>query len=409
MINSITKHTVKYYKTIFEILPQTFKFIEELKTITSTDLKKENELKKYKQEFQKRVTEMFETTPYVLRTEIHDEFFTQDGIKFLIRLFKEDIFAGKEYSIDQKQNQNISKQEKIKDDLSLNTTDVDQTTNNKKSNFDPFAPPFKENFVIEENFNNLHTHRIFFSKYPVMNEHLLIVTRDFSSQYTHLTYDDIKNAVSLMYVMDGVLFFNAGKKAGASQIRKHMQCIHLDKLYKKDFGLFLLVSDDKNLTLLDSNFPNSVLMNININKHEEESIFKIYSINQFRDSNINHVFIKFSSDFSQNFRENLSNQNLDIYCRIFHRLYNLCLVDRSLIDQDNEESVTKDYSFLLTDEWMLVVPRKTHEVFFNQGKLNINSIGYLLMFMCNNKELVKEIKVTNIMKEVFSELTEDFN
>ena len=406
MINSITKQTVKYYKNIFEILPQTYKYIEELKLIMSTDLKKENELKNYKQEFRKKVTEMFETTPYVLRTEIQDEFFTQDGIKFLIRLFKEDIFAGKEYSIDQKHTQNLTKQEKTKDDDSMKNKDVN-TSNKIKSNFDPFAPPFKENFVVDENFNNLNTHRIFFSKYPVMNEHLLIVTRDFSSQYKHLTYDDIKNAVSLMYVMDGVLFFNAGKKAGASQIRKHMQCIPLDKLYKKNFGLFLLVSDEKNLTLLDNNFSNSY--SESYNKDEVESIFKRYSINQFRDYNINHVFIKFSSQFTRNFRENLSNRNLDFYCRIFHQLYNICLVDRSLINQDDEESVTKDYSFLFTDEWMLVVPRKTHEVFFNHGKLNINSIGYLLMFMCNNKELVEEIKDVKIMKEVFAELTDDFN
>lgn len=409
MLASISKQTIKYHKNILDLVPSTLNLIRELNYIILSSLnnEKENTIITYKQEFLKKVSSMFLTTPYVMRTEIQNEFFEQDGTKFLIRLFKHDIFATKQYSIDTKPGKN---------EKSYN--------NEKKSYFDPFAPPFKDNFVVEENFFNLNTHRIFFSKYPVMDEHILIVTREFSSQYNHLNYDDIKNAITLSHVMNGIVFFNAGKKAGASQIRKHLQCIPLEKLHDKNFGLFLLISNEKNLTEREIISSRNSNTNLEINLSDIEyikekdivtsneelflsSIGKIFSINQFTNAGINHVLIKFSEDFKNKFRQNFSNENIDVFSKIFFELYNMCLVDRGLVDSENEESVTKDYSFLFTDEWMLIVPRRTHEVHLKNGILNINSIGFLLMFMCNKKELVEEVKNLDLLKDVFAKLTQD--
>jgi len=414
---NIIKQTVKYDKKLKEIIPNTISLIEELNSLLSRPCLEEDGLFEYKQEFRKKVSSMFKTTPYVLKTEIHDEFFIQDGIKYLIRLFKKDIFATKEYSIDKEPKIAKGKVEYNNSCNTNNTNNNNTSTNHCTTYFDPFAPPFKPDFVVDDNFNSLNTHRIFFSKYPVMEEHLLIVTRDFQSQLTHLNYDDIKNAVSLIYVMNGLLFFNAGKKAGASQIRKHMQCIPLDKLHNQEFGLFLLLSDSNNLTLRDIRCDNntsgshdyrdvSFLENFELNVKSFESLFNVYSVNQFKNAGINHILIKFSDNFTDYFRTNYSSESIDVFSRIIFELYNICLLDKDLINPEDPESIDKDYSFLLTDRWMLVIPRKTHEVYFKNGMLNINSIGFLMMFMCNNTMLLEEVKNLNIIKDVFAELTE---
>jgi len=58
--------------------------------------------------------------------------------------------------------------------------------------------------------------------------------------------------------------------------------------------------------------------------------------------------------------------------------------------------ITTNYSLMLCDDWMLIVPRKTHEVKLKNGNLNLNSACYTLSFLVKTEELMSEIKSVNI-------------
>jgi ATP adenylyltransferase/5',5'''-P-1,P-4-tetraphosphate phosphorylase II len=74
-----------------------------------------------------------------------------------------------------------------------------------------------------------------------------------------------------------------------------------------------------------------------------------------------------------------------------------------LID-DEVEIIDNHYSVILTTEWLLLIPRKTHEVSLQNGILNINTIGFLLTILIRNEKLLEEVKRVNILEDVFSNL-----
>lgn len=83
----------------------------------------------------------------------------------------------------------------------------------------PFLPYEPALFVADLS----PTHVCLLNKYPVVNHHLLIVTRAFEEQETLLTQADFEALLLCMRVIDGLAFYNSGKIAGASQRHKHLQ------------------------------------------------------------------------------------------------------------------------------------------------------------------------------------------
>jgi len=70
-------------------------------------------------------------------------------------------------------------------------------------------------------------HYVLLNKYPVSANHLLIVTRRFAPQEELLNADDFRALAALMAGLDWLAFYNAGRVAGASQARKHLQLVPL--------------------------------------------------------------------------------------------------------------------------------------------------------------------------------------
>ncbi len=68
-------------------------------------------------------------------------------------------------------------------------------------------------------------HRLLLNKYPVMDRHLLIVTREYEAQTTPLNAGDFSALAQLMAHNGGLGFYNGGEAAGASQAHKHLQWI----------------------------------------------------------------------------------------------------------------------------------------------------------------------------------------
>lgn len=89
---------------------------------------------------------------------------------------------------------------------------------------DPFAPPYERALVVGD---LSPTHLILLNKFPVLDAHVLAVTREYEPQTHVLTVADCDALLRLLQDWDGLAFYNGGAQAGASQPHKHMQMIAL--------------------------------------------------------------------------------------------------------------------------------------------------------------------------------------
>ncbi len=86
---------------------------------------------------------------------------------------------------------------------------------------DPFARPDPLLSVCDAG----DSHVCLLNKFPSLGEHALLVTRKFEEQESPLSRADLAAAGWALARMDGLVFFNAGPDAGASQRRKHLQLV----------------------------------------------------------------------------------------------------------------------------------------------------------------------------------------
>jgi len=71
------------------------------------------------------------------------------------------------------------------------------------------------------------THLGLLNKYNVVDNHLLLITREFQSQDGPLSLRDFQVASEALAAGPALLFFNSGAAAGASQSHRHLQLIPL--------------------------------------------------------------------------------------------------------------------------------------------------------------------------------------
>lgn len=87
--------------------------------------------------------------------------------------------------------------------------------------FNPFLAP-EPALVIAP----LPPHHIcLLNKFPVLDRHLLLITRQFEDQTEALNRDDFSALAAVMADLGGLGFYNGGPEAGASQRHKHLQWI----------------------------------------------------------------------------------------------------------------------------------------------------------------------------------------
>ena len=89
------------------------------------------------------------------------------------------------------------------------------------SEADPFLPYEPDMFVVDLS----ETHVCLLNKYNVVEHHVLMVTRGFEHQLAPLTAADFHALTLCLIEYPGVVFYNAGETAGASQPHKHLQCV----------------------------------------------------------------------------------------------------------------------------------------------------------------------------------------
>ena len=66
----------------------------------------------------------------------------------------------------------------------------DQWTGKLKKKDDPFMPPFEDELVVDRNFTKKH--RLILNKFPIANQHVLVITKDFEKQNSPLDFEDIE-------------------------------------------------------------------------------------------------------------------------------------------------------------------------------------------------------------------------
>jgi ATP adenylyltransferase len=87
----------------------------------------------------------------------------------------------------------------------------------------PFLPYEKDLFVADIS----NTHVCILNKFNVVDYHLLIITRAFEEQTSLLTLQDFEATLACLAEFDGLVFYNGGSVAGASQPHKHLQMVPL--------------------------------------------------------------------------------------------------------------------------------------------------------------------------------------
>ncbi len=93
----------------------------------------------------------------------------------------------------------------------------------ERSARNPFLPYDPDLFVADLS----PTHVCLLNKFPLLDHHLLIVTRAFEDQEAPLGLADFEALALCMAGTAGLGFYNAGAAAGASQRHKHLQLVPL--------------------------------------------------------------------------------------------------------------------------------------------------------------------------------------
>ena len=235
------------------------------------------------------------------------------------------------------------------------TTKENHQKENIKQNINPFLPYDERLFVTDLS----ASHVCLLNKFNVVDNHILIITRDFQSQTDWITPTDFVALATCMQEIDGLAFYNAGKFAGASQPHKHLQLIP----FSEDINAFDIPIEKAiaNLTFTDSEpteidiFPFRHAIAQIPENYDGKTLFEIY--------------------------ENL--------------LKHLNFIDQALTPGEQ----TQPYNLLVTRRWMLVV----HRCKDSYEGISVNSLGFagaLLVRDLPHLEFLKTLTPIQLLAKV---------
>jgi sulfate adenylyltransferase (ADP) / ATP adenylyltransferase len=221
---------------------------------------------------------------------------------------------------------------------------------NKDEQFNPFLP-YEENLYIG---HASPTHVCLLNKFNIVEHHFLIVTADYQSQDDLLNTTDFDALYLCLKQVDGLGFYNGGKLAGASQHHKHLQITPLPLAPGWSGGQEFKLPIETAL----------------YNPQKNQSIFQ-------------HA-IKFFNK-GEFFRQ--SGQQL-------FAIYQNLMSEVNRWPEDKSAPPTGPYNLLCTQDWMMVVPRTKECI----NGVSVNSIGFAGGFLVKNKEDLKQLIDTGLMR-----------
>lgn len=252
------------------------------------------------------------------------EFIEQNGVKFLVRVLSN---LNRKNAAKEKQNQQI-------------------ITTGKE--FNPFLPYEQDLFVADIS----DTRVCILNKFNVVDYHLLVITRIFEEQESLLNLEDFTAMWSCLADFDGLVFYNGGENAGASQRHKHLQIVPFS----------------------GTQIPITALLN---SVKSKDCITTIPGLPFL------HAFTTLNGE-----------ERAEITLTKYQNL--LTAVD---IKGDANNRQSGAYNLLITREWMLIVPRSQAQF----ESIFVNSLGFsgtLLVRNAEQMQLLKEISPMNILKKV---------
>jgi ATP adenylyltransferase len=213
--------------------------------------------------------------------------------------------------------------------------------------FNPFLPYEQDLFVG----NLSETHLCLLNKFNVVDHHLLIVTRQFEEQETWLTQADFAAMWLVLAEIDGLVFYNGGKLAGASQRHKHLQLVP-----------FPLVPDGINLPI------EPAIASVQFNN----------SIGIIPEFPFVHAIATFNPDWINHLSE-AAIFTLELYFEL------LATLGLSVGDNPFQSGA---YNLLATRNWMMIIPRSQEKF---EG-ISINSLGFGGTLLVKNSEQLQQLK-----------------
>lgn len=238
---------------------------------------------------------------------------------------------------------------------------------NKDDN--PFLKPEPE-LTILDNFGPNKEFKIIFNKFPVVPKHFMLVTKEFKSQDTPLSPDELIATYSILSTLkkqdksglNWFAFYNCGPNSGASQPHKHIQFMTLPNGYTPSGEILAntsspFIPNDKEEPLQDPDLP----------------------------------YAHFLARLPDN-ENDLEGDDLTMYF--------VSLLQRALTVLKENEQDHISYNFCLTTKYMMLVPRSNG---LYKNSLGINSCGAMGLFLCKSQELLDLIKhdgPENLLSEV---------
>jgi sulfate adenylyltransferase (ADP) / ATP adenylyltransferase len=254
------------------------------------------------------------------------EFVDQDGVVFMVRILS-----------------NLVRKDKAKKEI-------------KTKDFNPFLPYEQDLWVADIS----DTHVCILNKFNVVDNHLLIITREFEEQESLLTERDFAAMWSCMADFDGLAFYNGGQVAGASQKHKHLQLVPLP------------------LT------PTNVKLPI-------EPLIFLASFTTSVGTLPGLPFVHAFTHLNSKWIDSPSEGGIATLKKYYELL--------SKVGLRTNNGQTGAYNLLATREWMLVIPRQ-HECF---ETISVNSLGFAGALLVRNIEQLQRLKdygPMNILRSV---------
>lgn len=253
-----------------------------------------------------------------------------------------------------------------------------------KENFNPFLKHEPELTVMDNIMDN--EYKLVLNKYPIVDEHLLLVTQKQVPQSSLLNPNDLNAAYKLLKTLqqefdeedeeededdDDVkkeryaVFYNCGPNSGFSIDHKHLQCIKLPNKLKtyQDF----LVQEN----------PEPYIPNVKRQPLEYESVAY--------------------ANFNVPLPKNLNNDDEYLVMCYVSLLQRALTYFQQWEIEDPKDRLPTSYSFIMTTDWMTIIPRSKSvaEVEFESDKytLGTNALGYLhmLLFKEEQKKLYEDM------------------
>lgn len=217
-------------------------------------------------------------------------------------------------------------------------------------NHNPFLPHEEDLFV---DLQPPH-HKLLLNKFNVLERHLLLVTEQFEEQTNLLTLEDFQALYHCMNEAEVLAFYNSGELAGASQQHKHLQIV--------------LLANKSHIPF----FPQLAELHDSVPRHLESLPFT-------------HAALALPAEL---FNPEATSEAEG--AQQLHQLYERLRITLGIEHQGAE--VEQPYNLILTQRWMLMVPRREESF----AGISLNALAFIGSILVQNEDQARQIKTAGL-------------